>query len=108
MLSKTFILQHYLILFFIDLMTAVLEKTLTTVRHPCTGYYLQKGRGNWMKNFLLPANYALVLLAIFQIYSIGKNWGNDDSTVVVSFFILIGCVLLLSVMRFFNKETNNR
>lgn len=60
-----------------------------------------------MRNFSIPAKYALVILAIYQIYSIFKNWGNDDSKVYVSVFILIGCLLLLFVTRFFNKEAKN-
>lgn len=59
-----------------------------------------------MKKFSIPINIAIVLLAVFQIYSIYKYWGSDDSKVIISVIIFIGCLLLLLFTRFF-KVTNN-
>lgn len=59
-----------------------------------------------MRTFLVPIKYTLVILAIFQLYSIFKYWGNDDLKVIVSIIIFIGCLALIFVDRIFNKDTN--
>lgn len=60
-----------------------------------------------MRKFLLPFKYALIILAIYQLYIIYKYWGHDDSKVIISIVIFIGCLLLAIFDRIFNEKTNN-
>lgn len=42
-----------------------------------------------MKKSLIPIKYAFIILALYQLYSIFKNWGHDESKVAISIVILI-------------------
>lgn len=60
-----------------------------------------------MRNCLIPFKYALIILALYQLYSIFRNWGHDDYKAVISVIIFIGCILLALVVRIFNKDVQN-
>ncbi len=52
----------------------------------------------------LPFKLAVIILIIFQIYSIYKNWGSDFLSTLVSVLILVGCIILIILDIFFKKE----
>lgn len=52
----------------------------------------------------LPFKLAVIILGLFQIYSIYKNWGNHSQSSLISILILIGCIILIMLDLFFKKE----
>ncbi len=52
---------------------------------------------NIIKHLKLPFKLAVVILAIFQVYTIIKSWNDDLSTILISIFILIGCIILITL-----------
>ncbi len=52
----------------------------------------------------LPFKLAVIILIIFQIYSIYKNLGSDFLSTLVSVLILVGCIILIILDIFFKKE----
>ncbi len=58
-----------------------------------------------MKSMKLPIKLAVIILGIFQIYSISKNLNEDTITTIISIFILLGCIIILAIDLLFNKKS---
>lgn len=56
-----------------------------------------------MKKSLIPIKYAFIIMALYQLYSIFKNWGHDESKVAISIVILSGCTMFIIAERFFKR-----
>lgn len=60
-----------------------------------------------MKNKTLPLKVGIVLLSIFQVYTIVTRWGEDALGTIIASVILVGCMLLLMVDMFFTSTNHN-
>lgn len=55
----------------------------------------------------LPFKLAVIILGIFQIYSIYKNSESDFRSSLISILILIGCIILIMLDIFFKKDKDS-
>ncbi|MEK5215848.1 hypothetical protein [Psychrobacillus sp. FSL H8-0487] len=60
-----------------------------------------------MKTKTLPLKVGLVLLSIFQVYTIMTRWGEDTRGTIIASVILVGCILLLMTDMFFSRDNRN-
>ncbi|MEK3953716.1 MULTISPECIES: hypothetical protein [Psychrobacillus] len=60
-----------------------------------------------MKTKTLPLKVGLVLLSIFQVYTIMTRWGEDTRGTIIASVILVGCILLLMTDVFFSRDNRN-
>ncbi len=51
----------------------------------------------------LPFKLAVVILVVFQLYTIFENWNGDLKTNIISALILIGCIILITLDIFLNR-----
>lgn len=56
-----------------------------------------------MKIKTLPLKAGIVLLSIFQVYTIFTRWGDDIQGTIIASIILVGCILLLMIDMFFSS-----
>jgi hypothetical protein len=57
-----------------------------------------------MKSSLIPFKWGVVILSIFQVYTIYKNWNEGFNKSLLSIFILIGCIFLIIFDIIFSKK----
>ncbi|WLR52510.1 hypothetical protein LC040_06320 [Bacillus tianshenii] len=55
----------------------------------------------------LPLRLGIILLSIFQLYTIFHSWGQDMKGTIIAIVILVGCVLLLMADVFFSNDNHN-
>ena len=60
-----------------------------------------------MKTKTLPLKVGLILLSIFQVYTIFTRWGEDTQETIIASIILVGCILLLLTDMFFRSDNRN-
>ncbi|PZX07360.1 hypothetical protein C7437_101473 [Psychrobacillus insolitus] len=60
-----------------------------------------------MKIRRLPLKVGIILLSIFQVYSIFTRWGEDTRGTIIASIILVGCILLL-ITDMFLKSDNHK
>lgn len=57
-----------------------------------------------MKTKTLPLKVGIVLLSMFQVYTILTRWGDDTGGTIIACVILVGCILLLIIDLFFRRD----
>lgn len=57
-----------------------------------------------MENKKLPFKIGIILLSIFQIYTILTRWNEDTQGTIIASIILIGCIFLLLIDVFFKNS----
>jgi len=57
-----------------------------------------------MKTKTLPLKVGIVLLSMFQVYTILTRWGDDTGGTIIACVILVGCILLLMIDLFFRRD----
>jgi len=60
-----------------------------------------------MKTKTLPLKVGIILLSIFQVYTIFTRWGEDTKGTIIASVILVGCILLLMADMFFKSNSDN-
>lgn len=60
-----------------------------------------------MKIKTLPLKVGIVLLSIFQLYTIFTRLSEDKQGTIIASVILVGCILLLMVDMFFKSTNHN-
>lgn len=60
-----------------------------------------------MKTKTLPLKVGIILLSMFQVYTILTRWGEDTRGTIIASVILVGCILLLMTDLFFRKVNRN-
>jgi hypothetical protein len=60
-----------------------------------------------MKTKTLPLKVGIILLSIFQIYTIFTRWGQDTQGTIIASVILLGCIILLMADIFFKSDNHN-